>query len=576
MIDLGALKLEVTLDDKEANKSLKEIDKNIDATDKTLKEHGNSWKDFGSKIGSIAKTGLTAVGAGLTAVGGAMLGVTAKALETTSTIEKFSKTCNVSTDEYQKLDGVMQTMGWSMEDAAGDFAALSEKMMEAATTGEGEAYEMFQKLGVETTNLDGSLRNTGDVFNDMILSLQNMGDATEKQAIASIMLGTTSEELAPLLSMTNEEFLKMKDNVNVIDEEQLNKAADFKKSWEQVKQTFTTVVTELGVSLMPMFQSLADWVNKHMPTIQKVIDIAFKVVNQVIGSVVTKINELMTWFTNLFKSNEKLGKDLSTLWNKVKEMFSTFFKDVQELLDAFSSACKKIWDKYGEDIMKILEPMWKQIKNIFKTGFDLVKGLVDFFTALFEGDFEGMKKAITGIIDSMWEFVKNSFNNSIDFLEDFIPTMLQVGKDLFNGLWDGIKSVWSGISDWISEKVEWIADKLMFWKNAESEMSSGTKSVSTNTRSIDGSHFNGIERIPFDGYKALLHKNEMVLNAQQAEAYRNNTNSVIPNISLKQEILVKGDPDREMLKLLRKETDRIAKYTCDKIMDGVYSRGYKI
>ena len=508
MIDLGALKLEVTLDDKEANKSLKEIDKNIDATDKTLKEHGNSWKDFGSKIGSIAKTGLTAVGAGLTAVGGATLGVTAKALETTSTIEKFSKTMNISTDEYQKLDGVMQTMGWSCEDAAGDIVALSEKMMEAIDPAT-ESAMLFSKLGVETHNLDGSLRNTGDVFNETILALQNVSNETERQAMASILLGTTSEELAPLLSMTNEEFLKMKDNVNVIDEEQLNKAADFKKSWEQVKQTFTTVVTELGVSLMPMFQSLADWVNKHMPTIQKVIDIAFKVVNKVIGSVVTKINELMTWFTNLFKSNEKLGKDLSTLWNKVKEMFSTFFKDVQELLDAFSSACKKIWDKYGEDIMKILEPMWKQIKNIFKTGFDLVKGLVDFFTALFEGDFEGMKKAITGIIDSMWEFVKNSFNNAVDFLEDFIPTMLQVGKDLFNGLWDGIKSVWSGISDWISEKVEWIADKLMFWKNAESEMSSGTKSVSTNTRSIDGSHFNGIERIPFDGYKAVLKKKEM-------------------------------------------------------------------
>ena len=35
-----------------------------------------------------------------------------------------------------------------------------------------------------------------------------------------------------------------------------------------------------------------------------------------------------------------------------------------------------------------------------------------------------------------------------------------------------------------------------------------------------GSHFNGLERVPFDGYIAQLHAREMVVPAQQADIFR--------------------------------------------------------
>ena len=36
----------------------------------------------------------------------------------------------------------------------------------------------------------------------------------------------------------------------------------------------------------------------------------------------------------------------------------------------------------------------------------------------------------------------------------------------------------------------------------------------------DGEHASGLDRVPFDGYRALLHKDEMVLTASQAAVYR--------------------------------------------------------
>ena len=36
----------------------------------------------------------------------------------------------------------------------------------------------------------------------------------------------------------------------------------------------------------------------------------------------------------------------------------------------------------------------------------------------------------------------------------------------------------------------------------------------------DGSHRNGLTEVPFDGYRAILHKGEMVLTQPEADRYR--------------------------------------------------------
>ena len=46
-----------------------------------------------------------------------------------------------------------------------------------------------------------------------------------------------------------------------------------------------------------------------------------------------------------------------------------------------------------------------------------------------------------------------------------------IGKDILNGLWEGLKSIWSNISNWVSEKVGWIVDQFT---GATSSARSGT------------------------------------------------------------------------------------------------------
>lgn len=68
----------------------------------------------------------------------------------------------------------------------------------------------------------------------------------------------------------------------------------------------------------------------------------------------------------------------------------------------------------------------------------------------------------------------------------------------------------------------------------------------------DGSHANGLDSVPFDGYRAILHKKEAVLNARDAEAWRNGRGGGTTDTSRMEGLL------QEMLGYLRDITGNTA------------------
>lgn len=123
---------------------------------------------------------------------------------------------------------------------------------------------------------------------------------------------------------------------------------------------------------------------------------------------------------------------------------------------------------------------------------------------------------------NLWAYLKQKFteikdaimtplNNSIDSIKNI--NLFSAGKKMFSSLWDGIKNIWTDISKWVSEKVSWISDKLSFWKSSNEKMESSSNPLA------DGSHYNGLANVPFDNYKAILHKDERVLTASENQAY---------------------------------------------------------
>ena len=104
--------------------------------------------------------------------------------------------------------------------------------------------------------------------------------------------------------------------------------------------------------------------------------------------------------------------------------------------------------------------------------------------------------------DEMEELAMNAVEQAKGYADDFND----VGKALTDGVAEGIKD---GKSSIVNAIVKAIRDAIKAAKD-EAGMGDGGS---------DGSHRTGLREVPFDGYRAILHKGERVLTQPEADRY---------------------------------------------------------
>ncbi|SET94641.1 phage tail tape measure protein, TP901 family, core region [Salinibacillus kushneri] len=445
-------------------------DKNFE---KTMKQSESKFSSFGKNLGKIAGAAAVGLGSAVAGAGAAMGGLVAHATSASAEINKFSQTAGMSMEAFQEWDYVAKNFGFSMEQAAGDIAMFSERAMDAAK-GTGEGAELFKELGVAVTDNNGQLKSQEQLFNETIGALQGMENVTKRNALATAILGTTGEELAPVLNMTNKELENMKGNANVISEDQIKQAEKFRLGWQQLKNQFSTVGTQIGVELMPMFQYLFEWINENMPMIQEVIQVAFDIIRSVISSVVTAVQTVITWFQTWFTTNQET---MQSIW----ETIQTVLTQVKEFIMTTWNNIKQFWQQNGQQIMQavqnafsliqsiiqtimpavlfIIKTVWENIKGVINGALKVIMGIIEVFTGIFTGDiskmWEGIKSLFSGALQAIWNLfnlmivgkvvalIKSFAKIGISLIKRFITNIVSFFKGLANQIGNIIPRMWN-------------------------------------------------------------------------------------------------------------------------------------
>lgn len=391
------------------------------------------------------------------------------------------------------------------------FVNLREAFSEMTEAERAQNAEMIAgKTGM--SGLLAIMQASEEDFNNLINNIDN--SAGSAQEMADIMQDNVQGQLVILGSALEGTAIAFYECIKEPLKEAIMSLSGFVSS-------LIPVIEENG-ELIAILGGVAAATGPVLIGVGKVISIISSLMNP-ITLVIAGLAALGAGLATLYKENEEFAQAVDALWTSIKEMFLALFDSLKEFFKAFIDWCTNIWDKYGEDISNTATSLINFLKEIFETGFAILTDVIAFFTAFFKGDFEGMSGAITNIVESLWQGVKDLFSTGVDFLFNLVPTMWNIGCDLFNSLWDGIKSVWDGICSWVQEKVDWLIDQLTFWDNGKDKMNSSSKD-------IDGSHENGINYIPFDGYTAELHKGERVLTAEQARQYNGISNSKMESL----------------------------------------------
>lgn len=392
-----------------------------------------------------------AIGAAAAVAGTAMTGLLSKTLEATSEINKFSQVTGMSTKGFQEWDHVAKQFGFSMEQASGDMAMLAERAMEAQS-GIGENAEMFDKLGVSVTDASGKLKSQEQLFNEVIFGLQGMENATERNAIATAMLSTTGEELAPVLNMTNEELQKMKGNANVISEDNLAKADAFKLKWNEVKTTFSALVTDLGIKVMPVFLILFEWIEKirskitewiedNSPKLNSLKNTIVMVMNKAVEVMKSVWNFIVAYILPIFAS---LFSWVQGHMPVIKATISTVFNKIVEV-------AKMVWAFFKDNILPIIARFYEyiqskmpQIRSIVESVFKIIANVVKIAWGIFEN-------LLLPVLKTLWNWIKPHLPKIQSIVEGAFNAVITIVEGVvkaFEKVTSAIKTAYDWLTSW--------------------------------------------------------------------------------------------------------------------------------
>lgn len=288
-----------------------------------------------------------------------------------------------------------------------------------------------------------------------------------------------------------------------------------------------TLMTSIG-SLAPMFSTAVTAVSSFSAGLALPL--------APIAAIVAAVTALILIVADLYKNNEDFRNNIQIIWNSIKEILSTVLTEIQTNFSFVWDAVKVIVETALNLIVAatqlfadIFSGNWENISSDITNIVTVLKdGVVSLFVVLKDGILNLITNVLYPKLVSVWNTIKtavlqkvteiktnavNKFNELVTSLVNMGSSFYNAGCNAFDSLWNGMKEIWRSLKDWVTDTIDWLKEKLAFWRSANREMSEGA----------DGSHAGGLDYVPFDGYKAILHKGERVLTAQENKTYQNNT-----------------------------------------------------
>lgn len=339
----------------------------------------------------------------------------------------------------------------------------------------------------------------------------------------------------------------------------------FLVAWNGIKQVCTDTLNNIKEFITNTWNNIKILWEHDLFGIRSITEGIFNAIKIVIDTVLKVIVDIFNIFKNLFTGNwkecwnsvKKLFEDIwngikdflknmlnkivdaiisfgidayntiKTVWNKfwegckevwnliiqwIKDTFNSIVEWIKKLWTTFKEIAKLLWNKFLEGCKELWNTIIKWIKDAFNNMVETIKNVANKLLEAGKHIFNFLWNGCKEIWNTLINWLKKVVNDPVGTIKNIGSAMFNAGKNIITSLWDGCKNIWSSVCDWFSDKVNWIKEKVSFWKDSKTEMS---------TNKTNGSHFNGLSYVPFDGYNARLHKGEMVLTEDEARNYRN-------------------------------------------------------
>ena len=454
----------VFVDSAEADASLQKTDKNAQGVGTTLL----------SGVKTAAKWGTAIVGAAATAAAGVVALATSSA-STCDEIDKMSQKLGISREAYQELDYVLSQNGMDVDTLQSGMKTLVNQMS-AAQEGTKSATDAFGALGVSVTNSDGSLRSQEDVFYDTISALQGVSNETERNALANDLFGKSASELAPLLNSGAGSMEELRQKAHdlgiVLNDDVIDSGVSLTDTIDTMKRSFSSVVTQLGGAVMPIVETVVNFIIDNMPLIQSMIEQLAPVFTSLLENMLPPLMDLASSLLPVICTFiQTLIPIISEIAAAILPLFTTLLEQLLPPLLEIAQAILPIVTSLISALLPVLEPLLELISPILELVLALITPLLDLIAAILpaitdiitkfiipalELLVEGVQAVATWFVKAWadikgaWSVVADFFAGIWDSISASASIMVTSIVEFFSGAWDTIKATYNSVADFFT------------------------------------------------------------------------------------------------------------------------------
>lgn len=214
---------------------------------------------------------------------------------------------------------------------------------------------------------------------------------------------------------------------------------EFTETWEGIKNALAPVIEWLKQSFAQAWEAIKvvwDFVQPYFTMIWENIKVVFGVAKE--------------WFSGMFSA---AWEAIKAIWDNVQAYFAAVWETIKGIFAVVKAVLSGNWSEAWEAIKGIVsawgeyfQTVWNGIKNVFGA-------VKEWFGNTFSAAWEGIKQIWNNVgtyFSEIWTKIKNAFN---------ISDMLSIGKNLLEGLWNGITDK----IGWLKDKVSGVVDKIKSW-----------------------------------------------------------------------------------------------------------------
>ena len=340
----------------ELEHAIEENNQALQGQDQQMVGLGDTVDGLASKLGinlphgaKDALNGMEGLSAGSVAALGAIAAAVAVAikaikelhdmtLEAASDVDDLVTQSMISGIDTQTLQGYQyaaELIDVPLETLTGSLTKVT-RAMASAKSGTGAAAEAFAQLGVSITDSNRNLRDSEDVFLDVVDALGQIENPTERDALAMEILGKSAQDLNPLILQGTDALRGLteeaEENGYVLSTEQVEALAAVDDAFQRYSLTVDGVKKQLAADFAPASQAA-------MEAFAHAVQIAGKTLTE--SHIIENLAHVIQGIMGILDSGMSLFDNMPA-WLNPLNMLSTALKGLAIILATVADAMKVV------------------------------------------------------------------------------------------------------------------------------------------------------------------------------------------------------------------------------------------